>query len=251
MAFRPIFEYIHFGEALWYLREIVIGRPISVVLENIDVVRGRLKDFNLSVTYRASYKLFDFGDELKKLDSSSNITQEQATTLSDIMIKLEPTFIAESQGNIAFVVTDKRIDVSKLLYDVPSLLAPDVFNSLTEIARYDFTEAGKCIAFERSTAAAFHLMRATESILRQLYCSFVKRGRVKLMWYPMVKHLMERKHLHFGPLLNHLDNIRLSFRNPTQHPDKIYDIQEAQDLFGLCVDVVNRMTALMEAHKTR
>jgi len=41
---------------------------------------------------------------------------------------------------------------------------------------------------------------------------------------------------------DHLDHIRRSFRNPTQHPDKIYDIQEAQDLFGLCVDAVNRMS---------
>jgi len=43
-------------------------------------------------------------------------------------------------------------------------------------------------------------------------------------------------------ILDHLDHIRRSFRNPTQHPDKIYDIQEAQDLFGLCVDAVNRMS---------
>jgi hypothetical protein len=42
-------------------------------------------------------------------------------------------------------------------------------------------------------------------------------------------------------LLNQLDYIRAQFRNPTQHPDKIYDIQEVQDLWGLCVDVINRM----------
>jgi len=42
-----------------------------------------------------------------------------------------------------------------------------------------------------------------------------------------------------------LDNIRRSFRNPTQHPDKIYDIQEVQDLFGLCIDAINRMITLL------
>ena len=41
--------------------------------------------------------------------------------------------------------------------------------------------------------------------------------------------------------LNHLDNIRDSFRNPTLHPNKRYDIQEVQDLLGVSVDVVNRM----------
>lgn len=42
-------------------------------------------------------------------------------------------------------------------------------------------------------------------------------------------------------LLDNLDNIRVSFRNPTQHPEKRYDIDEAQDLFNLCIEVVNRM----------
>jgi hypothetical protein len=42
-------------------------------------------------------------------------------------------------------------------------------------------------------------------------------------------------------ILQNLDHIRVNFRNPTQHPDKIYDIQEVQDLFGLCVDAANRM----------
>lgn len=43
-------------------------------------------------------------------------------------------------------------------------------------------------------------------------------------------------------LLNHLDHIRDSFRNPTDHPEKMYDIDEAQDLFGIVAEVLNRMT---------
>ena len=50
-------------------------------------------------------------------------------------------------------------------------------------------------------------------------------------------------------LLNNLDNIRQSFRNPTQHPEKIYDIQEVQDLWSLCVDVVNRMSSDIRGNK--
>ena len=36
-----------------------------------------------------------------------------------------------------------------------------------------------------------------------------------------------------------LDRIRANYRNPTNHPEKIYNIEEAQDLFNLCVGVVN------------
>jgi len=249
MESRPIFQYIHFGESLWYLREIKAGRKIKDILEQIGNVFRYLEEFNLPVTLRAAYKLEILRDKFLKLDTDSDCTEQQANELFAIMKVLESTFVAESQGNIAFIVTDKRIDVNKLLYDVPSLLAPNIFNSLSDIARYDFVEAGQCIAFERPTAAAFHLLRATEDILRQLYCLLVKRKRVELMWGPMVTHLRQRKKPHFGPLLDHLDHIRLSFRNPTQHPEKIYDIQEVQDLFGLCVDVVNRMVSLMMARK--
>jgi hypothetical protein len=42
-------------------------------------------------------------------------------------------------------------------------------------------------------------------------------------------------------LLAQLDYIRRQFRNPTQHPEKVYDIEETQDLWGLCTDVITRM----------
>jgi hypothetical protein len=43
------------------------------------------------------------------------------------------------------------------------------------------------------------------------------------------------------PLCNQLDHIRVSFRNPTAHPEKIFEIDEAQDLLSICIDAANRM----------
>jgi hypothetical protein len=51
-----------------------------------------------------------------------------------------------------------------------------------------------------------------------------------------------------GEVNNHLDNIRVSFRNPTQHPEAIYDIHEVQDLWSICVDVINRMVKILKDH---
>src|SRR5262249_30309736 len=142
----------------------------------------------------------------------------------------------------AYVVTPKILDVQRLLGNVSILFAPGVFQKLPEIAKRDYSEAGKCIAFERPTAAAFHLLRGTESVLRAFYCHLAKRRRVSMMWGPIVQDLQKRKRaaIHLD-LLNHMDHIRTSFRNPTQHPEKVYDIHEAQDLWSLCVDATNRM----------
>src|SRR5687768_8452371 len=86
-------------------------------------------------------------------------------------------------------------------------------------------------------------MRGTEGVLRHYYCAIVKKSRVKtLLWYAMVDHLRKRRDAPPKALTDNLDNIRVNFRNPTQHPDARYDMQEAQDLFALSIDVVNRMT---------
>jgi hypothetical protein len=44
-------------------------------------------------------------------------------------------------------------------------------------------------------------------------------------------------------VLEHLDSIRKRFRNPTQHPEKVYDIEETQNLFGQCLSVIEAMVA--------
>src|SRR5687767_6428536 len=101
----------------------------------------------------------------------------------------------------------------------------------------------KCIAFERPTAAAFHILRGTEDVLRSYYRRMVRNGRIKSsMWGAIVQDLRKRGATKAHVTLNnHLDNIRSSFRNPTQHPEAIYDIHEVQDLWAVCIDVVNRM----------
>jgi hypothetical protein len=42
-------------------------------------------------------------------------------------------------------------------------------------------------------------------------------------------------------MLDHLDHIHVNFRNPTQHREARYDLEEAQDLLSLSIDALNRM----------
>ena len=249
MESKPILPYIIFGTELRYLQDAPEGQRVhgeTWILENIDRFLDRLLRFELPVTQRAVYELVELRENLAKSTSEHELTDDEASTLRNIMNDVRKTLFAEASGKVAFIVTDKRIDVNKLLSNMPALMAPGIFDSLPDIAQYDFIEAGKCIAFELPTAAAFHLLRGSEAVLRHFYCSIVKRSRVDpLLWGPMVESLRKRKKPPPAPLLDNLDNIRRSFRNPTQHPDKIYDIQQVQDLFALCIDVVNRMVGLL------
>lgn len=246
MRRQTIYNYYFFGTCLRYLQDVQEKFPIhgdGFVIENIDTFLSYLRAIDLPVTERVARELDTFKIELSETEKTSLLSEEQAKELISLMTKIRVTLEAELEGVKAFTTTPKIIDIQKLLDDVPNLFSPHVFNALPEISKYDFSEGGKCIAFERPTAAAFHILRGTESVLRLFYNSVIRRDRVKnLNWGSIISDLRKhRKTEKYNTLTNHLDNIRNSFRNPTAHPEAIYDIHEVQDLWGLCVDVTNRM----------
>lgn len=241
-----LFRYWQFGTGFRFLQDAAEGYPIhgrAFVIANIESLFKKLEDLDLRVTIRAAGDLRSQLETLKETAAGSKLDAAQARKLNNVVSALRQTLEAELKGVNAYVVSPKRIEVERLVTDPASLFAPNVFSALSELARFDVNEASKCIAFERPTAAAFHLMRSTEETLRNYYCHFVKRDRLSpMMWGPMVQALQKHRRAKQHEVLNkNLDNIRVSFRNPTQHPDKVYDIHEVQDLWGLCVDVINRM----------
>lgn len=250
MIKQSIISYYIFGTQMRYLQDASEGYDIfaeNCILDNIDRFLNNLDSLGLTVTSRAAWELQNCRRALSDSENQ-HLDQNQANELSGIMNNLRLTLDAEIQGIHAFTTTPKRLDSTKLLDDVPSLFAPEAFNSFPDIAKYDFVEAGKCIAFELPTSAAFHILRATEANLRYYYKMMVKRKRIgSQLWGPIVQDLRKRiKTKKYTTLNNHLDNIRLSFRNPTQHPETVYDIHEVQDLFSVCIDANNRMFKILK-----
>jgi hypothetical protein len=250
MIRRPIQDYFFFGTAVRYLQDIKTGWQIADAPEGLYVagnLRHLLRDIevlDLVVTARtdAAYALQQLQDEFSSADETATLTEKQARRLAESVAALRPTLEAELRASYAYSVTPKRVDVVRLIEAPESLFPPQVFAKLPEIAQFDLAEAARCIAFELPTAAAFHLMRAVEAVLRAFYAGLVRRGRRARMWSDIIVDLRKRRagkgHL---VLLNHLDHIRSSFRNPTQHPDARYDSEEVQELWALCVDVLSRM----------
>ena len=241
-----IWSYIWVGTCMRYLQDVKAGRKIhgeGFVLENIESFFNELSKLGLLVTERASHKLKEIKKNFEAKNEDSSLSMQESQELSKTMGEIRLTFEAETQGIFAYYVTEKHFDVKKLLENVNSLFKPNVFGACPETAQYDFKEAGLCIAFERSTAAAFHILRATEDVLRLYYKKYIRPVKKDVTWGQILNELKNKLKgkKPDSVLLNNLDNIRNSFRNPTQHPDKIYDIHEAQDLFSLCIDAVNRM----------
>jgi hypothetical protein len=203
-----------------------------------------MEELDLRVSGRtdAAASLRELLGELQRCDDKAVLSEKQAHTLSKQVDLLRETLEAELSGIDVYSVSPKRFDNTLLIQNPAGLLAPGVFQRLPEIARYDFTEGARCIAYELPTAAAFHLMRSTESVLRAFYAALVPGSAKAQMWGDIITDLRKaRVGEDHAALLNHLDHIRLSFRNPTQHPEARYDIHEIQDLMGVCIDAINRM----------
>lgn len=254
MRGESIRGYIWFGSVLRYLQDVQEGNPIHgerVVVGNLREFLGKLDELELVVTANAARNegLPGLLEELEASAADARLTLEQATRLTGSVTAVRKTLSAEAAEKKAFVTAPKRWDVDKLLGDPGALFAAGVYARLSARAAFDFGEACKCLAFERSTATAFHLMRGTEAVLRDFYCQVVRQKRLaaeRRMWGPMVRQMRARSKPPPAPLLDNLDSIRHNFRNPTQHPDEIYSVERAQDLLGLVVPVVNEMVALME-----
>ncbi len=246
---KNVWSYIKIGTGFRYLQEATRGRLIhgkSFVLENIERFLTTLDELEFHVTRRASEKLKAFHETLSKKGEHAELSKSEADELKTIIKEIRGTFSAEAKGIYTYIVTEKRLDTEKLLNHMEELFAPKIFDQLSNLAQYDFKEAGRCITFERSTAAAFHLMRGIESILRQYYQTICQPGKKDLSWGEMVYEVKKARDPRTDrSTVKHLDHIRSAFRNPTQHPDKIYDVEEAQDLFFLVIDVTNRMVSEM------
>lgn len=209
----------------------------------IGIILFEFDRFELNVSRSGSMELKTFIDNLSSVDDDEILGSDRAKELSDLMVRLENIIFAEAQIKHYYVTTNRRYNTDYLMDQPEKLFKDGVFKKLPQLSQYDFIEGFKCIVFEMPTAAAFHILRATEGVLKDCYLSDVKRNRVKKpMWGNMLKQLKERKRNRLpGVLLGCLDNIRESYRNPTNHPEKVYKIDEAEDLLGLCIDVTNKM----------
>src|SRR3974390_2616248 len=100
------------------------------IFPHIDGFLEDLKTLNFTVTVAASRNLAEFGNELRKTESGARLSKEQAARLSKIMDKLRSTLTAEASTQVAYILTDKRYDVRKLVESPHVFFAKGTFGKL-------------------------------------------------------------------------------------------------------------------------
>lgn len=246
MLVQTSYLYIRIGLAIRTLLNITGETTRSFVNETYNSLVQELNMCNFQVTLSAmnESKFFELYDRINSLESDeTQIGNVIAGSIRDLSSRIETVIFAEASIKHIYILPNRRFNSEYLLNSPQSLLKTGTFEKLDEVAKQDISSACRCILFGEATAAAFHILRATESVLKSYYFLHKKQKRLATpMWGPMLTQLKTKtKNKPPDTLLSSLDLIRTAYRNPTQHPEAIYEIDSAQDLFGVCLDAIGKM----------
>lgn len=127
-------------------------------------------------------------------------------------------------------------------------------------ANYDIQEAGKCLAFDRSTASVFHSIRCLEASILALSRCLGLPDPIKAAdrnWGAMLKILKaeidrrwptstDRQHgdgQTFDELYGSLSGMQNPYRNATMHLDKVYTEEDARHIFEVVRGIMRRVAS--------
>lgn len=244
MESRNCLDYIKIGLCTRLLMQAPQGASNDFIIKHIKLFEKLLEKIGFEVSLANIEKLVSFKEQLKDGDNSK-LTDKDREELKSLLERFEFVVAAEAKTKNIYVLEPRRFNSKYLLNTPERLMKLGSFDKLNEIAKSDFQNACRCLLFGQATAAAFHILRTTEGVLKAYYFHHKKRNRLKKpMWAQMVTDLKNKK-TNRPPqvLLDSIDNIRVYYRNPTQHPDEIYDLDTIQDLFGVCIDVIGKMAS--------
>ena len=133
-------------------------------------------------------------------------------------------------------------DVS--LYEQKEPLFGNLVHVNFKSSRYDIAEAGKCMAFDRSTAAVMHLMRALEPALVAM-AKDVGYIPTRDVWGKMINEIQERldpknanyvkdarKRNFLSPAAVQFRHFKDAWRDHAMHAREKYDHDEARTVFA-------------------
>lgn len=142
-----------------------------------------------------------------------------------------------------FLVSDKNAMNTLTLVEQGEMSFPDALKEKVPSAIGDVRDAMKCIALELPTAAAFHLHRANETVLKA-YWSEVANGEAlpQKATRGKIVEIMEKKKYGDEPIRSSLRDLVRLHRNPTIHPDEsLASVEEAINLYGAIRSIIGFM----------
>ena len=174
------------------------------------------------------------------------VTSETIARFHAELEEFEEAFMRDCRQLNVFTVTPKGLYSTRALIERPETKFPaNLLAVMPQKTIQDLQEAGRCLAFDRPTACAFHICRATEALMLAYYEKLAKKPWpfAKRDWNIYNDHLAKEG----APqtITNRLAEIRTD-RNAYAHPDITVPLDEGPIVYDLCTGVMFYMAKEME-----
>ena len=202
----------------------------------VEQLNGQLKDLGLKVSAKKAHQLH-FALTQISADERSHVW---GTIIGKHINELRERVADELEGKAIYYISD-HVD---LLSDAPPFggKVERAFPS----ARYDISEAGRCLALRRSTACVLHLMRALEVALASLTAA-LGQSMTASNWNTILRVLETEIRSHdkkalgekwsaedeqfFAEAATHFLLIKNAWRNHAVHGRDIYTEDRAEEIY--------------------
>lgn len=204
------------------------GKEAQDFTKDIDSLLRQLDDIELKMSSVALKRIRD------NLQTGAAL-KDIRTGLVDVRTRIQD----ELANVLLFCVPS---DVSKYYAPKEPLFGQPVQERFT-LASFEIDEAGKCLAFGRSTACVFHLMRVLDIGLTKL-CEILNVQNPKANWGTVFKQLEEKirampdtknpedEKTYYSAALAHLYNVKDAWRNHVSHGREKYTEEEALGIYN-------------------
>lgn len=257
-----IFFFCWLGGLVEPLHMILPGQPFAASLQRLILARVGLEGFEAGGELERAFPrsagaanellaaINDIvppeGSPISQQVLGASIQMWQLDRIKALCHALSAAVRDEAQRSYILKVEDQRCLSSHALVEkIEDCFSKDAWEIVSDDAKREFEESGKCLAFERYTGAGFHALRGVECVIRQYIIRLTGDLPRKRDWGHYCEVLKQNGA--DSKLIAVLDNIRSLERNPLMHPEDWLDIDDAIGIFNISQTAIVRLAAALRS----
>lgn len=183
--------------------------------------------------------------EIHASNPEAVLTELQVGNFNSAWLSFEQALALDLGRAPVYFVTPKGIYATpSLINSAEAALVDEVAGIISDAAKRDLNQAGRCLAFNLSTAAGYHALRATEKVLREYYTFVLHKPAEQVRMKQAIDELIKAKAE--PKTLAVIDQLRSLHRNPIDHPEVFLEPAEAMELFSICTSAISAMARQMK-----
>jgi hypothetical protein len=196
-----------------------------------------------------------------ELSSAKKHFQRMQVTINSHPDSINEEWVARNLFDFVGRIVDDLED--RLFLNVPTSQAPlylqasppfgEEVNNHFPVAE-DVSEAAKCLALNRTTAAVFHLMRVMEIAVQRFGDKLGVTLVAEKNWQVILDQInsaikamnhKDPKTKAYAGAASHLYNVKVAWRNEVMHPKQTYTFEEAKAIFDNAKTFMNDLVGVI------